>query len=506
MKRRLQRVVVCIAIGGVVALIFLGRPIFYIGHAFWRDRALPHTALAPGFIDDASGLNATPVEEIWNVPADPAQAEAQLANLLRQAHVRRLPVSIAGARHSMGGHTIAPGGIEINMLPFHRLELDESANVLHVGAGARWSDVLPFLSDRGRSIAVMQSNNDFTVGGSLSVNCHGWQPNHAPIASTVDGFRLMLADGSVKHCTRTENSELFKLVLGGYGLFGIMLDADIHVVPNEEYRIEATVLRARDYAAVFNAKVRRAPPGSIGLAYGRVSVAPESFGNESILTVFHVTSESPITRRSNPTKPNALQVLGRTIFRGSVGSAYGKSFRWKAEKKVGEEFGKHSYSRSDVLDVPAELFANRTPGRTDILHEYFIPPDRLFEFLQRLKLVVQRHSAEEDPDLLNITVRDVRRDPDAFMAYARADDAFGLVLLFEQAATETAARRATVVTRELVDAAIDLGGTYYLPYRLDATPEQFRHAYPQAAEFFALKRRYDPEEIFQNEFYQKYGR
>jgi len=114
----------------------------YIAQAFWRDRALPHKALSRGFIDDASGLNATRVEEVWDSPSDLTKAEAQLAELLRQAHVRRLPVSIAGARHTMGGHTIAPGGIEINMLAFHQLELDEKANLLHVGGGARWSEVL----------------------------------------------------------------------------------------------------------------------------------------------------------------------------------------------------------------------------------------------------------------------------------------------------------------------------------------------------------------------------
>ena len=44
-----------------------------------------------------------------------------------------------------------------------------------------------------------------------------------------------------------------------------------------------------------------------------------------------------------------------------------------------------------------------------------------------------------------------------------------------------------------------------LPYRLHATKEQFEKAYPQARAFFAAKRRYDPDEIFQNEFYRKYG-
>jgi len=213
-----------------------------------------------------------------------------------------------------------------------------------------------------------------------------------------------------------------------------------------------------------------------------------------------------IQHHSPDTRPNPLQLFGRTIFRGSAGSAYGKSFRWNAEKKLGEEFGRHSYSRSEILDVSAQLFANRRPGRTDILHEYFIPPDHLLDFLQRLKRALARHGGSDEPDLLNITVRDVRRDSDTFLAYAREDDMFGLVFLFEQAATEHASELATALTRELIDAALDLGGTSYLPYRLDATPEQFHRAYSQGAEFFQLKRRYDPEEIFQNKFYQTYGR
>ena len=61
------------------------------------------------------------------------------------------------------------------------------------------------------------------------------------------------------------------------------------------------------------------------------------------------------------------------------------------------------------------------------------------------------------------------------------------------------------MTRELIDTALANGGRYYLPYRLHATPEQFRTAYPQAAEFFRLKRHYDPDELFQNQFYKRYG-
>jgi FAD/FMN-containing dehydrogenase len=59
-------------------------------------------------------------------------------------------------------------------------------------------------------------------------------------------------------------------------------------------------------------------------------------------------------------------------------------------------------------------------------------------------------------------------------------------------------------TQRMIDAAIALKGVYYLPYRLHATKEQLYAAYPQAKDFFALKKKYDPLEIFQNKFYQSY--
>ena len=59
--------------------------------------------------------------------------------------------------------------------------------------------------------------------------------------------------------------------------------------------------------------------------------------------------------------------------------------------------------------------------------------------------------------------------------------------------------------QEMVGAALSCGGRYYLTYRLHASVDQFRRAYPQADKFFAKKRAYDPAGIFDNQFYRKYG-
>ena len=195
---------------GALALILIGPPIFHLARTTYRDRAaiekLPH-----GYADDVSRMNKTRVAENWDVPSNVDEAERKLRELLHRAQESGLHVSIAGARHSMGGQTIYPGGININMRPLNGMGLDEARNLLHVQAGATWAEIIPYLDKHGRSIQVMQSDNAFTVGGSLSVNCHGWQYGRPPVASTVESFRLMKADGKVVRCSRSENKELFSL-------------------------------------------------------------------------------------------------------------------------------------------------------------------------------------------------------------------------------------------------------------------------------------------------------
>ncbi|MBM3997710.1 MAG: FAD-binding oxidoreductase [Planctomycetes bacterium] len=490
--KRIWIAVLLIAITGCT--IVVSHPTYVLINAWWHDRH-DRAPAAPGQVDDASRLNATRVAEVWPIPADPIEGELQLRALLQRAKTDRLKVSIAGAKHSMGGHTISPDGVVIDMLPFKYMELDARRKVLHVGAGARWSQIVPFLDAEGLSVSIMQSNNDFTVGGSLSVNCHGWQCRRPPIADSVISFRLMKADGVIVTCSREENRELFSLALGGYGLFGIILDAELRVVPNERYRPEAFVIPSRQYAERFRFSVN----DDVGMAYGRLCVVPgDPFLKEAILTVFR---KSPCAQKEiPPLKEPQLVGLKREVFRAQIGSVAGKELRWKAEKKLGETGKTKFVSRNQLFNESAEIYQEQNADRTDILHEYFVPQDRLEEFLMKVRAIVPKHPV----DLLNVTVRDVRSDGGTFFRYADRE-MFALVMLFNQPRTQAADLAMQVFTRAMIDAALDCGGRYYLPYRLHASEEQFRRAYPRGEEFFAKKREFDPDGLFINQFYLKYA-
>jgi FAD/FMN-containing dehydrogenase len=489
---RLAAVATLLLVGAVA-----GCPSYFVSRAWLRDQ--PVTDVLPaGYVDDASRLNRTHVAETWSIPTEPDAAEAQLRTLLERARTQHLHVAIGGARHSMGGHTISPDGVVIDMLPFDHMQLDEKRQILHVGAGARWSQVIPYLEARGFSVAVMQSNNDFSIGGSLSVNCHGWQQNRPPIASTVESFRLMKADGTIVTCSRSENRDLFSLVLGGYGLFGVILDVNLHVVPNERYQAEVETVAAERYAIRFAEKVETA--SDIGMVYGRLCVVPgeKTFMKEALLTVFR---RAPCKASEIPTlAAPQLSALRRAVYRAQLGSDVGKQLRWRAERVFGEQIAKTYVSRNQLLDEGAGVYQEKNGDRSDILHEYFIPTSQVPAFLERAREIIPRH----DVDLLNVTIRNVREDHDAFLRYAD-QDLFAFVMLFNQARTPEADQRMEAFTTELIEAVLSCGGRYYLPYRLHATKDQFARAYPQAAEFFKRKRQFDPTGVFANQFSLKYG-
>ena len=163
-KRRWVRGVL---IGLAIAVALIARPAWHLIRTAMRDRD-ERQPLPAGTVDDASRLDAVTVAKIWDMPVNEAAAEAGLAQLLADARRSGLHVAIAGARHSMGGQTIYPGGVAVNMLPFHGMKLDERRNLLHVQAGALWSEVVPYLDGFGRSVEVMQSTHSFRLYWILS--------------------------------------------------------------------------------------------------------------------------------------------------------------------------------------------------------------------------------------------------------------------------------------------------------------------------------------------------
>ncbi|MFO1484101.1 MAG: FAD-binding oxidoreductase [Verrucomicrobiaceae bacterium] len=495
----------------VLASLLAAVVLVHLAVVWWND---PKDALKVprAGVEDAGRFSHGQPAEVVKVKCKLEEAEKQLSELILRCVAEKRHLAIAGAKHSMGGQTMSKhDAVVVDMLGLRHMCLDDKKKELTVGAGALWKEVIPYLREQKHAVAVMQSNSDFSVGGSLSVNCHGWQHNSGPIASTVRSLRVITADGQVHVCGPDTEPELFRLVLGGYGLFGIITEATLAVVEDEIYVPRTVKVTPDKYNCVFHELTTGDEAQKrVGMAYGRINTAPLGFLQSGTITLLE--RDAQVTEAG---EPNAfMQSLKRLVFRGGVGSAFGKQLRWIAETQVGESAGgflpgkKPAQWRHDIMAEPAALFGNHDPSSREILHEYFIPAGKLEAFLQAMRPVVKEHR----PDLLNITVRNVMPDNITFLNYTRdlldqnkPAEVFGLVMLFHLQPGDEADAAMGKFTVAMIDAALSCGGTYYLPYRLHATPRQLRAAYPQAPEFFRLKRQRDPNAVFTNQWFEQYA-
>jgi FAD/FMN-containing dehydrogenase len=457
--------------------------------------AVRRTPPAPFMLDDASRLNPTPINrQAILASSEDGRLLQELRATLGEAASEGRPIAMGGARHSMGGQSLPRNGIAASFA-VAAIEPDISKKVYRVSAGAPWRDVIRVLDPIGFSPAVTQSNHDFSVGGTLSVNAHGWPVPFGPFGSTLQRFRIMLADGSVLICSNSENADLFQLAVGGYGLFGIVIDADIAMTENVLLVAGSEVMKAEAFAPRF---IARAHDPSVRMLYGRLSMARERFLQEALLIGYTQARQQP-DRLPPPKNSSAFSALSRGIFRAQIGSERGKKARWIAETRLMPRLDRVAITRNTLLNEPVAALADRDSTRTDILHEYFVPPDRFSDFLAACREIVPAHK----PDLLNVTLRYVDADRSSVLGYA-PQPRIAAVMLFVQKRTPDADTDMRAMTVKLIDRVLALGGSYYLPYRLHAMRAQMRLAYPRLDEFIAAKRRYDPQLRFRNALWDTY--
>ena len=444
-------------------------------------------------INDVSRLNPTYINKI--VKNEEVEG---LQDALSEARKDNLKVSIAGKKHSMGGHTFYKDAVVLDMTSFNKiLSINTKDKIITVQSGVTWKDIIEYVNSYNLSVEVMQGYNSFTVGGSMSVNVHESDPNYGSLIETIESFRLLLANGTIVNVSRTENSELFSLVNGGYGLFGVILDADIRLTDNGIYQKKEYLINYTDYPTLF--KSIRKNNSDLKIIYARLSVAKDdSLLNELVATTYsstHIKNQSYLSLQ-----PNKNVALKKFIFGLSRKYDWGKKFRWYLQKEYTNLEFPEIVSRNNLMNADPSFLNYYSSRNTDILQEYFVPVENLPEFIDKLKETVK----DNDLNLLSITIRYIPENNESFLAYSDKENKFGAVLYFNVGLSEKEQEKVKHWTQELINDSLNLNGTYYLPYELYASQDQIREAYPSFDEFCNKKLKYDPQQLFMNQFYAKY--
>jgi FAD/FMN-containing dehydrogenase len=459
--------------------------------------------VAPVELNDLhSKLNATVVRELVQ-PTTRAQLPALIARAARQ----KLNVSISGGRHAMGGQQFAREGLHIDMSQLARvIGLDRQRGIVTVEAGIGWPALIERLLELQRddpqpwTIVQKQTGADqLSIGGALSANAHGRGLTWKPFVQDVIAFRLLQADGREVEVSRAKNPELFRLVVGGYGLFGVVTTVDVQLQRRMKLRRDVVVLPLAEVAQTFAARIRE------GYLYGDFQFKTDERADD-FLTVGVLSAYKPVPR--DVPMPDDQRSLSPGAWRQLFALAHldkARAFETYRDYYLstnGQVYWSdtHQLSYYDA-DFDSELrrLAPAYPAGSLMITELYVPMSRLVDFMENVARDIRSH----DTNLIYGTIRLIRRDDETFLAWAREDFAC-IVMNLRVEHSATGLQKAAWEFQRLIDLALEQGGSYFLTYHRWARKDQVLAAYPQFVEFLKLKRRYDPGELFQSEWYRHY--
>jgi FAD/FMN-containing dehydrogenase len=444
-------------------------------------------------INDASCLNQTRVYDIVAV-----KTVDDIRRALKVAQEKNIPVSIAGVRHCMGGQAFYNDAIVLDMTHFNRVvSLDETHKILTVESGATWHQIQEYLHPKNFAVKAMQSTDIFSVGGSLSVNAHGMDHMVGSVASTVRSFTMMFADGTIQKITQAEQPKLFNAVIGGYGLFGVILEVALDITDNVMYEFETTLLKCSEFPAFFQDIMK---DNTYELMYAHLSTSPVTFLRDMIVYGY---KKVPYTEPFPPLKKINLVSFRRFLINLSKRRSYAQVVKWVAEKYIDPAIYKYSgenlTSRNNIMHDSVEYLENVLINETDLLHEYFVPRNQLVPFIDQMRTVLKKSGIP----VLNVSIRVVNKE--SIMLNYAPKDMFAVVLYLNQKVNKQALEKMEQLTRDLIDVTLGHNGTFFLPYQLCFTSAQLHKAYPNIDALFALKKEYDPSLRFMNSLYAKYA-
>jgi len=428
-----------------------------------------------------------------------------LRAVLLQARRRGLAVATSGGRHAMGGQQFLQGGMALDMRGMNRvLDFDQDQGRITVEAGATWPDLMRgYLSRQaGKTlqwgIRQKQTGADqLTIGGAIAANIHGRGLACPPFSADVESLQLLCADGELVTCSRQENPELFRLVVGGYGLLGVVVSATLRMVRRQKVERVVELLALPELMRAFAERI------SAGYTYGDFQFATDpgspGFLNDGVFSCYRPVDDA------RPMAPNQLR-LHQADWRRLLYLAHVNKRRAFLEftdfylRSSGQLYWNDTHQLNIYLDdyhgqLDAHLGAH-VPG-TEMITELYVPRGHLAAFMAAVREDFLQHQV----DFIYGTIRLISKDEDAFLAWARDDYACVIFNLHVDHHADGLARARTDFQR-LIDRAIEFDGSYFLTYHRYARRDQLLRCYPQMPEFLRRKRAFDPEQRFSSDWHR----
>ena len=407
----------------------------------------------------------------------------------------------------MGGQQYGEGTMHLSMSEMNDvLRFNRNRGIVTVEAGIQWPELIDYLikaqkySNKPWGITQKQTGADrLSIGGALSSNIHGRGLELQPMVQDVESFRIINAEGKVLNASREENTELFSLVIGGYGLFGVITEVDVRLTPRQKIRRVVEVIELSDFAE--KTAQRIAEDYLYGDLQFKTDGKAEDFLKTGVYSFYKpVPPETPIPEQQGEISDQRWKELIALAHsdKAQVFDDYTNYYLSTDGQIYWTDTHQLGYYDENYESFLEKTLVDYKPGSL-MISEVYVPREKLYDFMDDLS----KANKYLNLDIIYGTIRLIKTDDETYLPWAKQDYAC-IVLNLRVDHSEAGIKKGKSDFRLLIDVALSHEGSYFLTYHRRARKDQLLQAYPQFPQFLKLKLKYDPQEMFQSDWYRFY--
>ena len=428
----------------------------------------------------------------------PADSE-RVGHIFSMARHNNRKVTFRGEGYSFDAQGLN-SDLLISLKRFNKIEVNAAAKQVTVGSGAIWADILKAVRPFNLVPAVMVSTGYASAGGTFSANCMSrFSPVWGKEGKWIQSFQIVTADGITRYCSRTENADLFYAAIGGFGCFGAVIEITHNLVEvPQQAKIKTLVVRKDNHAELHKDIL----PGD-----NKMQTTYSAFGivGDRIRTMTCVCEykSEPKLKQMAPHQP---YLIGRLVLEfmihwfpwmGNLFWNYAYSVYTRFDQNYIDDI--HEYTFFMDGNVRAYKRAEKLGIQFKAVQQTFVFPASQHNMNYFLAETLKILGAADMPPAM-IDVLYLPQDEKFLLSSSNALSGFALSMAFSSM-NDSKFDKIKVALEKLTELCLELKGKVHLTKNVLSKPEHVQTMDKDVLpEFFAIKRKYDPDGILRNDF------
>lgn len=381
------------------------------------------------------------------------------------------------------------------------LSFDKQTGVLECEAGVSFEEIIKFFIPKGFFLPVTPGTKFVTLGGAIANDVHG--KNHHKdgcISDHIIDFQLLLANGEIIRCSRSENADVFWATIGGIGLTGIILTTRLKLIPIETSYVMVDYQKARNLDEALEFFYQADDDYQYSVAWIDCLTGGRSLGR-SVLMRGNMALRKDL-KNHGKNIDDSLKVMNKRQLNVPFNAPSFVLNQWSIKLFNDVYYASYRDSVQKMVDYNSFFYPldslsnwNRMYGKNGFIQfQVAFPPKTSRE---GLKAVLEKLSQAKSSSFLAV-LKSFGKQNNGLLSFPIKGHTLALDLPIKN---ENTIR----LIHQLNELVLKYEGRVYLAKDSLLTPDLFKEMYPKSSEFLTIKQKIDPDWIFSSTMARRIG-